>query len=194
MKVGILKILTASMVLFCPWYMDAQFTQIAPSSCDTLVFDSLKIPRLTYVWDGEYDYYERIDTLQNPHIVEVLYGNNTIRDRVFIQKDRALWGWFSREGRLWQVAFSFNYNGEKYVFSGDEYNMMAQTEKGKILAEFTKIPKHKQVPPPKRKWKYWRLRHRHRNSVNCARKLLRIYNSQYEDVFYHIDNSIWYEN
>lgn len=194
MKVGTLKILTTSIVLFCPWYMDAQFTKIAPLNCDTLVFDTLKIPRLTYMWDGEYKNYERIDTLPPPHIVEVLYGDNTVRDRIFIQKDRASWGWFSREGRLWQVGFSFNYNGEKYVFSGDEYDMMAQTEKGKILAEFTKIPKHKQVPPPKKKWKYWRLHHRHGKPIKYARKLLRIYKSQYEEVFYHIENCIWYES
>ena len=141
---------TTCIVLFCPCYMVAQFPKLAPSSCDTLVFDSLKIPRLTYVWNGEYENFERIDTLQNPHIVEVLYENNTIRDRIFILKDRALWGWFSREGRLLQVGFSFHYKGEKYVFSGDEYDMMTQTEKGEILAEFTKIPKHKQVPPPKK--------------------------------------------
>ena len=194
MKEGPLKILITSMVLFCPWYMDAQFTKIAPLNCDTLVFDTLKIPRLTYMWDGEYKNYERIDTLPPPHIVEVLYGDNTVRDRIFIQKDRASWGWFSREGRLWQVGFSFNYNGEKYVFSGDEYDMMAQTEKGKILAEFTKIPKHKQVPPPKKKWKYWRLHPRHGKPIKYARKLLRIYKSQYEEVFYHIENCIWYES
>ena len=192
MKVGILKILTASLVLFCPWYMDAQFTKIAPLNCDTLVFDTLKIPRLTYMWDGEYENYERIDTLSSPHIVEVLYGDNAVRDRIFIQKDRASWGWFSREGCLWQVGFSFNCNGEKYVFSGDEYDMMVQTEKGKILAEFTKIPKHKQVLPPKKKWKYWRLHPRHGKPVRYARKLLRIYKSQYKDVFYRIENCIWY--
>ena len=193
MKVWFYKTFTTCMILFFPCCLVAQFTKLAPSSCDTLTFDSLKIPRLTYVWDGEYENYERIDTLQNPHIVEVLYGNNTIRDRIFIQKDRTLWGWFSREGLLWQVGFSFYYKGEKFVFSGDEYDMMAQTEKGKILAEFTKIPKHKQVLPPKKKWKYWRLHPRHGKPVKYARKLLRIYKSQYEEVFYHIKNCDWYE-
>ena len=193
MKSWIYQLFTTCMVLIFPCCLVAQFPKIAPSSCDTLTFDSLKIPRLTYVWDGEYENYERIDTLQNSHIVKVLYGNNTIRARFFIQKDRALWGWFSREGRLWQVGFSFNYNGEKYVFSGDEYDMMAQTEKGKFLAEFTKIPKHKQVLPPKKKWKYWRLHPRHGKPVKYARKLLRIYKSQYEEVFYHIKNCDWYE-
>lgn len=192
MKILVREILISCMVVFCPLFVTAQFAKIFPLNCDTLTFDTMKIPRLTYIWDGEFEDYELIDTLQCPRIIEVMYRDSTIRRRILIRENDAMWGAFFRNRSLWQVGFSFNCNGEKYVFSGDEYDMMVQTEKGKILAEFTKIPKHKQVLPPKKKWKYWRLHPRHGKPVKYARKLLRIYKSQYEEVFYHIENCNWH--
>lgn len=191
MKMLFCKILTNCMVAFCPLFLTAQFTPISPVKCDTLTLDTLKILRLTYIWNGKFEDYELIDTLQCPRIVEVLYGDSTIRRRIFIQEDNAMWGEFYRDHSLWQVGFSVNCVGKEYIFSGDEYDMMVQNEGGKILAEFTKIPKHKLAPPPQRRWKYWRLAPRHGEPVKYARKLLRIYKAQYENVFYHIDNCIW---
>lgn len=193
MKAWICKIVSTFISASCSLSLFAQFTTISPVKCDTLTFDTLKIPRLTYIWDGEFEDYKLLDTLQLPRIVEVLYGDSTIRRRIFIQEDNAWWGSF-RDRRLWQIGFSLNCNGKGYIFSGDEYDMMVQNEGGKILAEFTKIPKYKLSPPPQRRWKYWRLAPRHGEPVKYARKLLRIYKAQYENVFYHINNCIWRES
>ena len=176
--------------------LSAQPLQIAPSHCDTLTFDSLKISQLTYVWDGEFEDYELIDTLRNSHIVEVLYGDNYVRMRHFSRDIRTLSSSirYMKDGDLLNFTFGAYYKGTLWYFTGDEYSLMCQAYpegQKSLIAEFSKCTWRKKEPRM-RLLKYWKLTYRHGKPVNYARKLLKIYKAQYKDVFYHLDNCIWY--
>lgn len=191
------------LLLNAPLLAQAQHTaKIAPISCDTLAFDTLRVPRLTYIYDEKNPYYDIIDTLQCPHIVEELYSNGNVRLRFFIRATRSLSShiFYMEDGKLLNFTFGAYYKGTQWWFTDNDYSLMFQgyPEKwGGLLAEFTKREEKYRVRKGEiemrtKRLKYWKLCPRHGEPVKYARKLLRIYKAQYKDVFYHLDNCIWY--
>ena len=174
------------LVLACP--LQAQYDVPVFLRNDTLNVEEQTIYRITYLCDGDYLLYKFKDTV-SPRIVEVLYADSTVRERRYYNNqtdDYQANIKYNRDGTVSNLYFQIEYKGVKYdcpVLSEKGYSssLYIQARRVGIVTEY---------------WCYngiWKWECHH----NCkppryAKKLFRMFLSQYETKLYMLDHGIWF--
>ncbi len=163
---------------------------------DTLNFEGELICRKTYKCDGEYWFYIKIKE-STPQIKEIVYSDSTLRSRIFIDVFPTvdyISIEYNRDGTVSFSCFSIQieYKNMKYVcpvssFYDEKGNIYSslylQNLQGHIITEYSCYnngkwewtPYHKLKPP-----KY-------------AKRLFKIFLSQYQEKLYLLDKCIRFE-
>ena len=178
------------LVLACP--LQAQYDVPVFLRNDTLNVEGQTVYRITYLCDGDYLLYKFKDTV-SPRIVEVLYADNTVREKRYYNNQTDKYRAnikYNRDGTVSDLYFQIEYRGKKYdcpvltFYSENGYSsaLHIQDERGHIVTEY---------------WCYngnwqWECHH------NCkppkyAKKLFRMFLDQYETKLYMLDHCIWFE-
>ena len=158
---------------------------------DTLDVEGQTVYRITYLCDGDYLLYKFKDTV-SPRIVEVLYADSTVRERRYYNNQTDLGAniTYNRDGTVSGLFFQIEYKGVKY----DCPVLTFYSEKGyssslHILANRSRIVTEYWCYNGKWKWEC----HHNCKPPKYAKKLFRMFLSQYETKLYMLDHGIWFE-
>ncbi len=183
-------------VFLFPRPLSAQNDTPVLMNMDTLNFEGELICRKTYKCDGEYWFYIKIKE-STPQIKEIVYSDSTLRSRIFIDVFPTvdyISIEYNRDGTVSFSCFSIQieYKNMKYVcpvssFYDEKGNIYSslylQNLQGHIITEYSCYnngkwewtPYHKLKPP-----KY-------------AKRLFKIFLSQYQEKLYLLDKCIRFE-
>ncbi len=159
---------------------------------DTLFVDGKTIYQITYRCDEGCSLFKYRDTV-SPRIEQVLYADSAIHSRTFWNNSTDSWANidYNRDGSISALCFLIEYKGVRYLCpllisyfeNGDVISSLRiQDKRGHIVIEYTCF---------NGKWEW--TPHHNAKPPKYAKKLFRIFLSQYEHKLNMLDNCIWFE-